>query len=227
MEIQVWIASHLHIPIRFKWLEQCIECLGMSTMQPNLVAISYSEFEQTYDVENLFKRYLKCPYKIFKSEKRKTQFRHLENLLDKIQPNADKTLISFCDDDDIYHPERIATVFNYFQEHPDEDEVLCNAGYIDQDFVVGQFEAIQSYKEDFGSMTVRAKCLYEFCKNPTEKIIQAKVAMPVGCYDMIFFATYHKNNLPTKKYLYFFRGTPFIEDAHCWNIPYKYGSLDE
>lgn len=115
VKFNVLIASHFHIQLRYTFLEDALSSLANQTYKPHKILISYSKADDVVtDVEGLFAKYFgereggssTCiPYFINRSEKQLHQFEHFKKLLDSGQ--IDGGWIAFCDDDDVYHPERL------------------------------------------------------------------------------------------------------------------------
>jgi hypothetical protein len=115
----VLMASHLGSPERYITIKRALKSIFNSTLHPHLIFISYSCCSNVKDeqVENEWKDIFKMSkinlYIFFKTEKT-PQFYHYDSLRFLIE---DDDIVSFLDDDDLFHPQKIEIVFQKFQDH--------------------------------------------------------------------------------------------------------------
>ncbi len=108
---QVWIASHIHSVQRFEWFTETIRSLLQQTELPSKIYVSYSQ--EKYITRKLKPIFTNKLLHFIWHPKRQTQFEHLKhihNLVLQSYPTEEQQrnlFVFFCDDDDIYHPDRI------------------------------------------------------------------------------------------------------------------------
>lgn len=111
----VLLASHLENIKRRECIKEALESLFVA--RPDKVIISYSgvlEFEKDF-FENSCRNILKEIDTIFLyQELKKHQFEHYNYMLDYI---SDDDIISFIDDDDLYHPNKINHIKEIFNKN--------------------------------------------------------------------------------------------------------------
>ncbi len=127
-KFNVLIASHFHMQLRYELLEDALSSLANQTYKPHKILISYSKADDVVtDVEGLFAKHFGeggslTPYFINHSEKQLHQFEHFKELLDSGQ--IDDEWIAFCDDDDVYHPERLRLFSEAITANPGADAFM-------------------------------------------------------------------------------------------------------
>jgi len=107
--IGILIPSHITEATRIAHLK---ECIGSLADQIYVVDVHLSISFETALLRSVFQRMIEKYYKdveflhIHEQETKKSQFRHIEFLYGEIKDKYD--WVMFCDDDDSYHPTRVA-----------------------------------------------------------------------------------------------------------------------
>lgn len=212
MKFHVWIASHFHIQLRVEWFEKCIKSIADQTKKPDVVMISYSKAEDVdINVEKLFKKHLcEIEYKIYFHSERKSQFQHLKYIYDNLNKNIDRenNWICFCDDDDMYHPQRIAYL-NYTLQILNTDALIDKSYIIDEDDVI-----INSMSNDFANNSLRLSLLDKFW---VEKNLALYSSINKHTVDLFFSTWINKYTSSLFCVLYYKRCTPYILNTRSWH----------
>ena len=113
--IVVLIASHLNVAERYETIKYALTSLHNSTRKPDHVYISCSYALSAPNVDEWSEILGSIPHTIILQEKKLLQFEHYYYLSRKVN---DTDIMCFLDDDDMYHPEKIRRVYDYFSEVP-------------------------------------------------------------------------------------------------------------
>jgi hypothetical protein len=128
ISIEIWIASHIFSLQRLEWTKEMLLSLKLQTDKNFTVYWSFSceKFidEHLKKLISSTKLDLGCPIFLFPHIERKTQFEHIQHILDSTQSstNSERKLnnfILFCDDDDMYHKTRVEKIRNIISKYPD------------------------------------------------------------------------------------------------------------
>lgn len=132
MKTCIIIASHIENAIRTGMLLKCLESLINQTVKiPIYLSISFG----TYIDKEIFKRLIEKTdlikneiLNIYYEEMKRSQFRHIENVINRIK--GEYKYVMFCDDDDTYDLKRVEK-FMIMIEHGisvrKEEEVFVGA----------------------------------------------------------------------------------------------------
>jgi len=103
------VASHISNPKRMKYLIECLESLLRQTVSISIyLSISFetTELREQFAIVFSENAHLHNPIMNIIVKSHKTpQMRHMEQLLDLLKPKHE--WVMFCDDDDVYHKERV------------------------------------------------------------------------------------------------------------------------
>ena len=113
----VLMASHISSIERIETIKFTLQSLANQKVRPQKVCISYScESNLKCNANEWIKAIYPIPLVISYKKEKTLQFRHFQSLLIYVE-NSD--IVSFIDDDDLMHPDKISLVNKLFQEHPD------------------------------------------------------------------------------------------------------------
>lgn len=217
MSFNILIASHFHLQIRYEFFKDTIKSLQSQTLKPIKILISYSkEKDIKTDVNNLFYESFNdknIEYYINYSDKKLSQFEHFFEIYKSNQINSE--WICFCDDDDMYHHERLE-IFN--------KNILSNPGYnsfkdyfslIGENSTYNNMEFIRKRKDgqDFANFVVSKCFLIEFFE---EMINEYHIDIKKGTTDCFFKVVADRNCINIKEDMYFYRKCPFICNYNYW-----------
>jgi hypothetical protein len=96
------MASHQNIPERAELTEYALKSIAKGTSKPDKVLISYSGHRINEDSWSAILQDI--PHVILYSDKPLLQFDHYERLGRYV---SDDDIVMFCDDDDLYHPDKV------------------------------------------------------------------------------------------------------------------------
>jgi hypothetical protein len=122
--VAILIPCHISYEGQLGLLDKCITSLLEQIKLPKSIYISISFDNDIFknDFKNILQKYgrITTPKITFKiSKEKKHQMEHLHNISSNIDDN-DYDMLMFCDDDDTYHIERVAsfvTAFNYGKDN--------------------------------------------------------------------------------------------------------------
>ncbi len=124
VNIEIWIASHVHSQQRFEWAKEMLLSLSLQTSQNFKVYLSWSK--EKYVIGELGDMAIKLlGNKVIVSfhELRKTQFEHIKSIFDSHNTQnsgGNKLLyVLFCDDDDMYHKFRVERIMDTIMAYPE------------------------------------------------------------------------------------------------------------
>ncbi len=118
MEICIIVPSHIYNVHRTKMLITCLESLINQTLKKDIyLSISFETnldkllFDKLIQNNNLLENEL---INIVYQEKKTSQFRHIDKLLDILESKYD--YVMFCDDDDTYELERVEIFYHMIEQ---------------------------------------------------------------------------------------------------------------
>jgi hypothetical protein len=122
VDFNILIASHFHSQLRYDLFLETIKSLANQTYKPMKILLSYSKNDDVKtDIENLFNSYFSVKnidFFINYSKERLYQFDHFYSLFKSNEINGN--WICFCDDDDMYLPNRLEIIKNIIQSNDDK-----------------------------------------------------------------------------------------------------------
>lgn len=114
----VLIASYLNVKERLETLQYALLSLADNIRRPDHVYVSISYKDDLPDIYKLSQILEDIPHSILLHDKRLLQFEHYRILSERVG-YAD--IVCFLDDDDLYHPHKLALVEKYFRTFPTRD----------------------------------------------------------------------------------------------------------
>lgn len=224
MKNHIWIASHFHNTTRYKLFQETIKSICSQTLKPDLVVLSYSvQHDIQLDVETLFHQHLTpagIQFLILQQPERLLQFQHLKKIHDHFLLRKEEDIIvSFCDDDDMCHKERLEYVCLAMGEHKN-NVVSCFYYLIDDDIMFEkEIKGTLVNKSDFGCYSCFFHILTEF--------FETSYGIDVNKNTDVFFMSWCCGDVCLiDKPLYYKRNLIFQYNMHIWNVPLEKTNSD-
>jgi hypothetical protein len=124
MKNVVLMASHIRSEKRFEYLQKAIDSLIFQTMKPHAFYLSisfdekFSNLKEKIRTRELSEHFI---FNLFIQQNSLTQFQHYDYIKNFID---DDCIVSFLDDDDLYHKDKILLVNEYFKKNLVNDDVI-------------------------------------------------------------------------------------------------------
>lgn len=221
MSFNVLIASHFHINLRYQLFKETVKSLANQTLKPLKIMISYSKEDEVFtNVEELFKDYFgkEANYFINYSEQQLTQFEHLEILVNSGEINGE--YITFCDDDDMYHPKRLEIINDFIINNPGFVVFTDFMKIIDIETTYSDILSVKKYNgnhNDFGNMIIKSKCFIGWFTSPNYLNYKLNPERPIHFDDLIFRISFKPFTKEIDEQLYLRRSAPFTKNYRYWN----------
>lgn len=206
MQLEIWIASHFHSQQRFEWFRETVKSLESQTLKVKIY-MSWSKEDYVRIDMAVFSNIIHFyqPYRL-------TQFEHFEYILTH-RDITDNTFVGFCDDDDMYHPNRVQFISDYIQNHP--GNVFRDMAFVIDGLTTFDDLLKTTYdtmgRGDFPSHVVNLHVIETFFSTALNR--SSPVAQS-GYVDVVFIA-WLKNVQEIPEYLYYYRQDHAIPMAHC------------
>lgn len=126
----VFIASHISVSIRVQTLDITIQSILNQTLPAHTVFISVSSnTEYTPLLNTMLSKYEANSYiSVSYSPVKLSQGKHIERIVrENTRYFLDNDLIHFCDDDDLYCPDRIQEMYQAVLNNPDKQMYRCDS----------------------------------------------------------------------------------------------------
>lgn len=126
----VFIASHISVPTRVWTLDLAIQSILNQSLPADKVYIAISsEPEYTPDMNGVLSKFEANPcVTIMRAPVKLTQGEHIEKIIRENHENfMTDDLIHFCDDDDLYRPDRILDMHEFVLSNPNKQVYACRS----------------------------------------------------------------------------------------------------
>lgn len=222
----VWIASHFHNQYRYKLFEETVKSIASQTLKPEIVVLSFSvQFDVKINIEELFDLHFtpnNITYIILAQPERLHQFQHLRRIHNHfVSLNTTDIVITFCDDDDMLHKERIEQVEQVIHEH---NIVCCFFTLIDEnqtfDNIIENKLMLQE-RSEFGCFSCKFHIMTEFLETDFGFEIDKKT-------EDVYFMAFYRDAYKMKRSLYYHRRMYYNHyNMNIWKIPLEKTQSEE
>lgn len=146
-----------------KYLNEQLESILSQTKKPDAIVICDDcSTDETWNILNRFKRSSSIPVEIVRNATQQGVVKNFERAMKFL----DADIIFLCDQDDIWLPDKIATIYPFFLSSPEIGLVFTNAVLIDAEgnnLGSSLFEELQLSQEEEQSITC-GKAFYTLCR---------------------------------------------------------------
>lgn len=113
-----------------RFLEQQLESLLLQTMLPDeIIVCDDSPNSKTQSVVRALQAEAPCEIRYFQNTERLHITKNFENAISRCSGD----IVFLCDQDDIWHADKVSTMTRYLIDHPKTGAVFCNARVVDRD----------------------------------------------------------------------------------------------
>lgn len=107
--------------------EQITSILGQSMPVDEIVVCDDCSTDDTLEIVEAMKKNSNVPFRVFRNEKNIGFKDNFFNAIERCQGD----LVFLSDQDDVWHPNKVETMVNWFNRHPDKQVVFTDASLID------------------------------------------------------------------------------------------------